>query len=167
MPDEKKNGELVPVRAPALPPAPNSTEAAVALLGGGVRPFYSSFDPTSPEGRKLLWALNEGADNQVLESVGQTIDLLHVFAADAEKVDPVTHEVKELVRLVLIAKDGSTYQCFSKGVRQSLRLLFAAEGLPPYNRPMPITFGLKKIANGQLLTLRPADAVPAKKGSKP
>lgn len=164
MPDEKKNGELVPVKAPALPPAPNSTDAALALLGGAMRPFYSSFDPTSKEGKALLWSLNEGADHQVLEHVNRTIDLHHVYAADAEKVDPVTHEVKELVRLVLVAKDGTTYQCFSKGVRQSLKLLFAAEGLPPYERPMPITFGVKKLPQGQMLTLRPADAAPAKKG---
>lgn len=152
---EPTNGAMVPVQAPALPPAPNSVQAAVAMLGGADRPFYSSFDPASPAGKALLWQLNEGADAQVLESVNKVIDLHHVYAADAQKVDKETGEVKELVRIVLVDKSGKTYQCFSAGIRQSLRLLFASEGLPPYERPMLLEFGVKKLPNGQLLVLRP------------
>jgi hypothetical protein len=81
-------------------------------------------------------------------------------------VDKATGEVRDLVRIVLVAKDGKTYQCFSAGIRQSLRLLFASEGLPPYERPMLLEFGVKKLPAGQLLVLRPHVPEPAKEKGK-
>lgn len=158
----ESNGAVVKVDPAKLAVAPNSVESAVAMIGGTDRPFYSSFDPATKEGKALLWSLNEGADAQVMESINRTIDLLHVYAADAEKIDRETGEVKQLTRIVLVAKDGTTYQCFSGGVRQSLKLLFATEGLPPYTRPMPITFGVKMLPKGQMLVLRPGELVPVK-----
>lgn len=103
---------------------------------------------------KIYNAVNN-ASEQLAAQVNKILEIVDVVAHPVQLVDMETGELKELLRVVLIDKNGVTYQAVSEGVVSSLTKIFSIVGTPSWNddpvKMMPVNV---KTAKGySVLTL--------------
>lgn len=91
---------------------------------------YCSMNVTDNAGKIAAYNAMANADEKLTDHVGESIDLRHVYVEAINCVDEKTGESTVCPRIVLIAKDGTTYQAVSKGIFGSLRQIFQMFGAP-------------------------------------
>lgn len=103
---------------------------------------------------KIYNAVNN-ASAQLADQVNKVLEIVDVVAHPVQLADMQTGELKELLRVVLIDKNGVSYQAVSEGVVSSLGKIFSIVGTPSWQdepvKMMPVTV---KTAKGySVLTL--------------
>lgn len=129
-----------------------SDTAPVALLDGLLNPqankLYCSIksDGTRKSKVKIYNAINN-ADKKVADCIGEVIELVDVIAHPATVLDEETGEITEILRTVLIDKDGISYSASSIGITNSLEKIFAIVGMPSWTEE-PLKVKIKQVATG-------------------
>lgn len=133
-------------------------ESFDSIMGTDKIDFYASWDLKTPAGKALLFKVAQEADGDLSEHTNISLRIEHLYAAPAEKLDAVTGELIQLVRIVLVTTDGKSYGCFSLGVRKAISLISKCYGPPPWQGGLAVMVKLQKLKNGHnWLTLLPVE----------
>lgn len=148
---KKTNNEVVEMKENMTTEVITTDTAPVQLLDGLMNPnanFYCSIqnDGSRKSKVKIYNAINN-ADKKIADCIGETLELVDVVAHPAQVVDEETGEVVEILRTVLIDKDGVSYSASSVGITNSLEKIFAIVGMPSW-ADEPLKVKIKQIATG-------------------
>ena len=86
-------------------------------------------DGTRASKVQIFNAIN-GADESLGDHIGEVLEVVNVVAHPIELQDEQTGETKEVLRTVLITKEGKTYVAVSQGVASALSKIFHIVGSP-------------------------------------
>ena len=121
-------------------PAQSSNQAVARMsdLSSGVGIMSTFKGDTQAEKIATLKAVTSA--KSLGDHIGEVINLAHVVTQAVSIVDDVTKEEKDVVRVVLIDADGSSYAAVSDGIMGSLRDIFGVLGNPnTWAEPLPVT----------------------------
>jgi hypothetical protein len=104
---------------------------SIMAFGRTQQRLATSLDLTDKKNRLLMMSCLNDCDARITEEVGNVIDVVDYFIHDVQKVDQKTGEVKDLERLVLIDKDGTTHETTGGTLIESLKYVCFAVGSPP------------------------------------
>ena len=130
--------------------------ADVSILTEAQESFYCSIpdDGTRKSKIQIYNAINS-ADEQLSEHTKEVLEITDVAAHPITLPDMNTGEVIQCLRIILIDKNGKTYQAVSNGVASSLQKIFAIIGKPSWkDEPVKIKPVEQKTSNNfKVLTL--------------
>lgn len=110
--------------------------ANVGILGSLKNPTTEFFCSIKDDGtRASKVAIYNSINNdgeKLIDHCGETLEITDVAAHGVSLADEKTGEINEVLRVVLIATDGTTYSCVSSGVIESLKKIFAIVGVPSW-----------------------------------
>lgn len=110
--------------------------ANVGMLGSLKNPTTEFFCSINDDGtRASKVAIYNSINNdgeKLIDHCGETLEITDVAAHGVSLADEKTGEINEVLRVVLIATDGTTYSCVSSGVIESLKKIFAIVGVPSW-----------------------------------
>ena len=110
--------------------------ANVGILGSLKNPTTEFFCSIKDDGtRASKVAIYNSINNdgeKLIDHCGETLEITDVAAHGVSLADEKTGEINEVLRVVLIATDGTTYSCVSSGVVESLKKIFAIVGVPSW-----------------------------------
>jgi len=140
-----------------------STALSTGIFGGTQAMTFCSFHPETIKEKALLFNAISNPKEQVADHINETIRVRDLYVevieiGDTDKDgDPIIDEdgnqqLVEVPRIVVIAQDGTTYQCVSKGVFNALPRLFATFGEPTWETPLPLKIKQVKVNKGSMLT---------------
>lgn len=109
----------------------------------------SSIEPITQKQKVQVARAMISQDFDAAEVIGQTFSIRDVVCHVVELPDTETGEVKRAVRTVLIGPDGSRIGAVSNGVLQSLEILSAAFGPPPWVDGLVVTLKEEKSKGGR------------------
>lgn len=146
----------------SLPSAPTAPAQVVTVdddtnfivdLTSATRAYCSMVAQTPEEQADLYTAMN-APDKRISECIGDVIELKDVYVESVRCANEETGEVQQAPRIVLIAADGTSYQCVSRGIFGALKKLFTVYG-EPTAWAAPIKVKLRQIPLGKrsVLTL--------------
>lgn len=130
---------------PALPPAesnggPPASPARQARdqhdlmsFGGGGQRLSTSLNVDDPAMARRFLSAQQDCDRRLVECVNQQIAVTDYVVHDVELKNRETGEVIPSVRLVLIDKDGLTYEAVSETLLRSFQRIAFLFGKPPWN----------------------------------
>lgn len=163
-----------------MPPTPEHTPEGSVVV----------YDPTQVAGRAwsnlpreksesayLMTEAIGGKTRQLMEAIGQVLDLYAVVAHPVEILDANSGELIKAVRMVLICGDTSLYSCVSATAHRAVANIMAFKGEGPWHPFLKVRVSQAKSRQGfnvYNLTLEPPDGVrklpidetPDKKGIK-
>lgn len=97
---------------------------------------------------KIFNAIN-ASTNHLSDFIGEIIEVVDVIAHPVELVDETTGELVQVVRIILIDKDGVSYDAVSQGVASALSKIFQLIGKPPWSdNPLKMKIKQVKTRNG-------------------
>ena len=114
---------------------------------------YCSFKVESQADKALLYKAMANPDKRLADHIGETILAKDVFVEMVELVSEQTGELVKTPRIVIIDKDGVSYQCVSFGIYNALKRVFAVFGQPTWAEPMPLTIKQAGKGTRKVLTL--------------
>ena len=117
----------------------------VANLTSEISAFCSLKADTIEEKAKLFEATNN-PKNRLGDCINMTIEAKDLFCEVVDCVNEETGEVSKCPRIVIIDKDGESYQAVSLGVYGAVKKLIAIFGAPTWETPLPLT--IKQITKG-------------------
>ena len=91
--------------------------------------IFCTFDASTAEGKARLYAAISDSE-QLEDNLNKTIQLVDIVGVPASVTDDATGEIREVLRLVLIGKDGKRYSAISDGLYSSLQNIMAIYGPP-------------------------------------
>lgn len=140
--------------AAATPATPQNESFAQTFGVDQLRPFMT-FDPKTPEGRKLLDKCDEAADWKLSDMNGMRFKLIGFYGSFVPLPGPTPGEVRNVLRTCLITDDGEVLACMSNGVRASIVRLCEQWGLPPWRSPIAVQVVFKptKYDNDRIVIL--------------
>lgn len=94
--------------------------------------FCSIEDDGSRESKVKIYNSINTDGEKLIDHCGETLEITDVAAHGVSLADEKTGEINEVLRVVLIATDGTTYSCVSSGVIESLKKIFAIVGVPSW-----------------------------------
>ena len=119
-------------------------------LKNKISDMYTSLSPVDEQDKITLYNVLQNCDKAVADCLDTPIHLRNVVAQKYNKVDDVTGEVTENVRTILIDEDGTSYGSASKGLFNSLTMLFSTFGMPDtWTKSIPIKVVETKTRKGQ------------------
>lgn len=127
----------------------------IAELKNPESTFFCSIkdDGTRSSKVRIYNALNSKGEN-LTDHLKERINLVDVACHPVRLVDTKTGEISTCLRAVLIADDGTIYQCVSQGVVSSLQKIFAIIGFPTWDEPVGVVPVETKTNSGyKVLTL--------------
>lgn len=95
-----------------------------AIAGSQMLSSYCSWNPETKEEKLALFNATNNPDARLAEMINMEIDMVHVYVEQIEMVNQTTGCPEIVPRIVIIDKDGKSYQCVSKGIFNGLRKLF-------------------------------------------
>jgi hypothetical protein len=91
------------------------TEApSLAEFGGGGQRMRTSLDLDDPKKRGLFLRAQQDCDARLVECVNTPIHVTDYLVHEVELINKETGEATQAVRLVIVDKDGLTYEAVSK-----------------------------------------------------
>lgn len=110
--------------------------------------IMSTFEGDSIEERKQTLNAVTNA-TPIADSLGETINLVHVVAQSVTITDDKTGEVTDAVRTILIDSSGVSYAAVSDGLMGALRDVFGIMGQPSeWPEPLPVRVVEKRGRSG-------------------
>lgn len=138
---EVKNYEGQPkeeLNLPTLPdaPQPSYNEGGLTtvqdMFTGRSMQVFSSINAESREDKiKVYNAMNDN-EAAIGDMVGKTIEVTDVVAFPVQMVDDATGELIDLVRVVLVDRDGKSYGSVAKGISSSIQKIVGVVGHAPW-----------------------------------
>lgn len=114
---------------------------------------FCSMQADTPEKQKALFSAMNYPNKKLRDCINMTLNITDVYCETVELVNQETGEVNQAVRIVLIDKEGVSYQSVSHGVFNSLRKLIQIFGAPTWEDGLPITVKQINNKNRAILTL--------------
>ena len=99
---------------------------------------WVSFTADTHEEKVKLYNAMSNPDKKVADCINSTILLKDVYCEMIPMVNEETGEVSNTPRIVLIDKDGHSYQAVSFGVFNALKRIFDVFGTPTYETPLAV-----------------------------
>jgi len=121
-------------------------QLSLAEMSASKRRMSTSLDLTKNTDRLRLEKAMQGCDGKLTEMVNKTITVTDYVAHDVEMNGKSEGEKVHGVRLVLLSKDGKSYDCVSETLLQSIQLLAFSRGDPPWKNGLKLTICSKKKA---------------------
>lgn len=114
--------------------------------------FYSIKPVTPADKIKLYNAINT-PDQRLADHINTVIEVKDVLVEIVELENDTTGELQKCPRIILIDKDGVSYQCVSVGIMSGLKRIFKLFGEPTWE--IPVKMKIKQITKGkkQMLSL--------------
>lgn len=100
------------------------------LVSGSSTTAFCSLNPKSHQDKVNFYNAISSPDNRLGEMINMEIMLRHVYAEECTYTNKQTGEAQAGVRIVLIDKDGVSYNTSSIGVYNSLSRIFQIFGTP-------------------------------------
>lgn len=125
---------------------------------------FSSMAAVTVEEKKTLFKAMNDPTGRISDLINRTVTVTDIYAEIVtlaqkdEKGNYKTDANGEIIertmpRIVLICKDGSSYQCVSMGIYNSIRKLIAIFGPPTWKEGIDLTVKQIEIKQGRLFTL--------------
>ena len=106
--------------------------------------FCSIQDDGTRKTKVAIYNAINGADESLGEHINEVLEIVDVVAHPVTLVDEETGEINEVLRTVLIDKNGKAYTAVSEGVTNSLARIFSIIGMPSW-KDEPVKMKLKQI----------------------
>lgn len=146
---ENASSNLPATITPASAPVQSPFKSA-AIFDSQPQEVWSSFDPSTPEGKAAIVQHLQGSDAASLgDSANLIVEVHHILAHRVETLDTSTGELVDVDRIVLVREDGTSIACASSGIKRSLQVIFGLYGLPPYSPPLSVRIQPKKTRQGR------------------
>lgn len=127
-------------------------KAASEVMNTGMS--YTDMNLAEEENAKNFYNAVSQPDANLKECVNVPIDMVHVSIEVCEVHSDTNGDVIA-PRIVIVDKDGKSYQCVSVGVYQSLKRMFSLFGTPDgWKKPLTVVPMLTSTKKGQVLSLR-------------
>lgn len=131
--------------------------AGVDLLNDLKNPgskFYCSIVDDGTRASKVdIYNAVGGACEQLLDHEGKTLEIVDVAAHPIKVTDEKTGEIHEVLRTILIDKEGRGYQAVSEGVVGALQKIYSIIGAPSWkDEPVKMVIGSEKTSNKYTVT---------------
>lgn len=110
--------------------------------------FYCSIENDGSRASKVaIYNAVNGADESLADHIGEVLEVVDVVAHPIEITDEVTGETKEVLRTVLITKEGKSYVAVSQGVASALSKIFSIVGMPDGGawKSEPVAMRIKQV----------------------
>lgn len=109
---------------------------------------YVSFKANTEEEKDLLFNAMNQPDEKLADHINEVIEVKDVFVEVIELTSEQTGEIQKCPRIVLIDKDGVSYQCVSIGIYNTLCKLFQVYGdARTWTKAMPLK--VKQLSKGE------------------
>lgn len=126
---------------------------------------YSSMTAETPQEKAELFNAISDPAHKLGDVINQVIYLRDVYvemidlARTDDKGNPIVDEYGEPVtdnvpRIVLIDKDGDTYQAIAVSVLNNLSRLFKLFGMPTWTNPIPVEVKQRSIGSNRVYTFK-------------
>lgn len=99
---------------------------------------WVSFKAESHEDKVKLYNAMSNPDKKIADCINSTILLKDVYCEMIPMVNEETGEINNTPRIVLIDKEGRSYQAVSFGVFNALKRIFDVFGTPTYETPLAV-----------------------------
>ena len=124
-------------------------ETALNLMGEQKASFTSLKNETNEE-KQILYKAMSNPDKRLGDCINTVIQAKDLFMEQVEMVNQETGEVQVCPRIVIVDKDGLSYQSVSFGVFNALKRVIQVFGNPTWEQPIPlkviqVTRGEKKM----------------------
>lgn len=119
-------------------------QTPLAEFGGGANRLRTSLNLDDPKQRQRMVATFNDCDAQITEIIGQKIMVTDYVLHDAQFRGKTDGEMVAGIRLVLIDKDGLTYQTTGETLLRSFQRIVYGWGEPPWTTPLGLTPRTKK-----------------------
>ena len=129
------------------------TNSFVTDLENDNNDIFCSFTADKPEDKKKLYKVMTSPDHKLADFINKTISVTDIFSENCQLTDGKTGEVKTMPRIVLIDKDGVSYQCVSYGIYNSIKKLIQIYGLPTWEEPIDLLVKQIKAGDKNILSL--------------
>lgn len=106
--------------------------------------FCSIKDDGSRKSKVAIYNAVNGADESIADHIGEVLEIVDVVAYPVTITDEETGEIMEVLRTVLVAKDGKAYTAVSQGITNSLARIFSIVGMPSW-KDEPVKMKIKQI----------------------
>ena len=111
---------------------------------------YCSYVANTEEEKKKLFKALNNPDKRLADCVNMELEIKDVIAEIVETHNEETGEIQKAPRVVLIDKEGTSYQCVSSGIFNAVKKLMLVFGQPTWKKPIKvkviqITKGTRKI----------------------
>lgn len=117
-----------PQQQPLLP----MQESPSPDLMSGPLAFWCSWDTATQEGKGLVVKCMGNSDLKGSDAINLVFPTANVLAHAVEIIDQGTGMVQQMLRCVLVGKDGRTLAFVSAGITQSLRVILGLYGKGPW-----------------------------------
>lgn len=108
---------------------------------------YCSFKAETLEEKAKLFNLMNSPDYRISDCINKTIYVKDVYMEVVVCTNEETGEVSNAPRVVVIDKDGVSYQSVSFGILNSVKKLMTIFGTPTWEEPIPIV--VKQVSKGK------------------
>lgn len=125
----------------------------VSELNGSNLTAFCSIKDDSFEGKMAVYNAANNPDAKVNDIINKRIELRDVYAETIEIANEDTGELEQAPRIVLIDKDGKSYQCVSAGIFGAIKKLNAIFGEPTWEPAIPVEVKQVPTKRGSMLTL--------------
>lgn len=103
---------------------------------------------------KKIYNASTNPTHKLADCINQTINISDVYIEFVDVLkDENTGELENVPRIILIEQDGTSYQCVSKGIFNSVKQLIAAFGSPTWEPALTLTVKQQRVGRGNMLTL--------------
>lgn len=124
-----KKNEIATTTNTTLPALESDDKQSLLVNDSSVLTF-SSWKPKTMDEKKAYFNAISSPSKKLGDMINMEIELRHVYAETCEYINKESGEVTSGVRIVLIDKDGLSYNCSSIGVYKALSKVFAIFGTP-------------------------------------
>lgn len=124
-------------------------ETALNLMGEQKASFTSLKNETNVE-KQILYKAMSNPDKRLGDCINTVIMAKDLFMEQVEMTNQETGEIQVCPRIVIVDKDGVSYQSVSFGVFNALKRVIQVFGNPTWEQPIPlkviqVTRGEKKM----------------------
>lgn len=112
-------------------------EVALDLVGEQKSSFTSLKNETNEE-KQIMYKAMSNPDKRLGDCINQVIFAKDLFMEEVNMVNEETGEVTTCPRIVIIDKDGVSYQSVSFGIFNALKRVISVFGTPTWEQPIPL-----------------------------
>ncbi len=140
-----------------------ATALSTGIFGDTQAMTFCSFTPSTLKEKALLFNAISNPQESVSDHINEVIRARDLYVEVIEIGDtdkdgaPIVDDygvqkTVEVPRIIIIAQNGTTYQCVSKGIFNALPRLFSTFGEPTWETPLPLKIKQVKVSKGTMLT---------------
>lgn len=111
----------------------------IDAANGGSNSFLTSIkDDGTRESKIAIYNAINNSDKKVDDYKGKVLEIVNFAAHPIKLISDETGEVNEVLRIVLIDKDGNGYETVAGGVMSSLEKIFGIVGMAPWEPALKV-----------------------------